>query len=124
MTDAMSALIVARPGPVREGLRAVLAAACSLGPVWEADSAGLALEKAEHQEIVPRLVLLSADGAVDQTLAEVRQIKSRWAEARFIILVDTVQQQQTARAAGVREVLVKGVRADEFLMRITRLLQE
>jgi hypothetical protein len=92
--------------------------------VREADNTVVALEKAANQETAPRLVLLSADGAVDQTLAEVKQIQGRWPKTRFIILVDTVQQQQTARAAGIGEVLVKGVRADEFLMRITELLHE
>ena len=124
MTNTMSALIVARPGPLREGLRAALAAACSIGSVREADSTVVALEKAAPQQIAPRLVLLSADGTVDQTLAEVKQIQGRWPKTRFIILVDTVQQQQRARAAGAGEVLVKGVRADEFLMRITELLHE
>jgi DNA-binding NarL/FixJ family response regulator len=121
MKNHASALIVAGPDLLREGLRAALIAVHCFQTVDEADSAASAL--AMHVDHDPALVLFSTDEPVDQTLAGFRQIKARWPEAWCIVLVDTVAQQQSAQAAGLEEVLVKGVRPDKLLGTIEDLIR-
>lgn len=117
----MSALIVSRPGPLREGLRAALATLPHLEYLSEADSAASAIGlMLEHD---PTLVLLCTDGSADKSITGFGRIKARWPKVHFIILVDTVAQQQAARAAGFEEVLVKGVRPDRLLGTIEDLIR-
>lgn len=118
MNQPMSALIVAPPGLLRVGLRAALTALAPLETVGEADSAMHAMDMVHD----PSLVLLSDEGP-DNSVATIREIKARWPAAWCIVLVDTVAQQQAAKAGGADEVLIKGVRAEELLRRIEGLLQ-
>jgi DNA-binding NarL/FixJ family response regulator len=121
MKNSASALIVARPDLVREGLWAALTAIHRFQAVDVADSAASALTMAMKHE--PALVLLSTGEPVDQTLAGVRQIKARWPKAWCVLLVDTVAQQQSAQATGLKEVLVKGVRPDKLLGTVEDLIR-
>jgi DNA-binding NarL/FixJ family response regulator len=121
MKNSASALIVARPDLVREGLRAALTAMHSFQIVDVADSAASALTMTMEHD--PALVLLSTGEPADQTLAGLRQIKARWPRAWCILLVDTVAQQQSAQAAGFEEVLVKGVRPDRLLGTVEDLIR-
>lgn len=115
-------LIVGRPGPLREGLRAALSTMPHLVVVGEADSAASALEMALH--CAPILVVLSADAPGRDTLDAWRQLKARWPEARCIILADTVQQQEMARTAGVDTVLLKGFAAPKLFAAVETLFGE
>lgn len=121
MKHRASALIVARPDLLREGLRAALAAMHSFQAVDVADSPTSALAMAMEHD--PVLVLLSTGEPVEQTLAGLRQIKARWPKAWCILLVDTVAQQQSVQAAGLEEVLVKGVRPDKLLGTVEGLIR-
>lgn len=120
MKQRTSALIVAPPGVLRQGLRAAVTALPRLKTVDEADNIAHAMIM-QHD---PALVLFSVEGPETRHLAAIRMIKTRWPAARCIVLVDTVAQEQPAREEGAEAVLVKGVRPTELLARIERLLDE
>ena len=120
MNQRPTAVIVAPPGLLREGLRAALTALCRLEIVGEADTAAHAIAMVHD----PTLVLLSVQGPENDSPAAISRIKSRWPAVRCVVLVETVAQQQAARVAGAEEVLIKGVRPDKLLRRIEGLLDE
>ncbi len=118
MNQRPTAVIVAPPGLLREGLRAALSALCRLEIVGEADTAAHAITMVHD----PTLVLLSIQEPENNSPTAIGKIKSRWPAVRCIVLVDTVAQQQAARAAGAEEALIKGVRPQDLLGRIEGLL--
>jgi DNA-binding NarL/FixJ family response regulator len=118
MDQQRLALIVAPPGLLREGLCAALSASRLFDAVKEADS----VAQATSMIHAPLFVLLSVEGPEQGKLASVSKIKGHWPAAQCIVLVDTVAQQQAARATGAEEVVIKGVRPDKLLKSIEGLL--
>ena len=118
MVQDMTALIIAPPGLLREGLLAALDTLHSIGVVGQADTVSQAVV-VEHD---PAFVLFSAEGPENHSLAAIQKLKARWPAARCIALVDTVAQQQAALTMGVDEVLIKGVRPQVLLEIIEQLL--
>lgn len=122
MANHTLALIVANPGPLREGLRAALAAFPSLEEVNEVDSATAAVRLFAGR--TPALVLFSTGEAGSNAPEGCRQIKLHWPESPCLALVDSVDLEPVAKAAGADLVLVKGVRPDKLLGKIEKLLRK
>lgn len=113
-------LIAARPGLIRDGLQAVLAAMPQIEMMDPVDDGPSALKKmAEHQ---PALVLLDTNLPDDQVWTLLQQIKARWPQIQCLILADSGRQQQTAQAAGADGVLIKGFPTKELYASVKRLL--
>ena len=113
-------LIVAKPGRVRDGLQALLAAISQTEIVGPADDGPSALRMiTEHH---PVLVLLDADLPDDGAPTVLGRIKSEWPQIRCIVLADNVRQQQAAQAAGADSVLIKGFPAAQLFATIKRLI--
>ena len=126
VTNRMSVLIVARPGRIREGLRALLRTIPRLEIVGQVDQGSAALEMVTRER--PALVLLNSSLPFEETWMALKQIKAEWPQTRCIVLVDNTQQQGMAQAAGADGVLLKGFAAetlfmtiDEALMRVDKL---
>lgn len=143
MQSDVLTLVAARPGRVRDGLRALLATIPWLKVIGQADDGASALEiVAEHQ---PALVLLDTNlpggepfdggrpvrgrpvhGRPVRThsgaWAVLKQIKARWPQVRCLVLTGNGRQGQTARAAGADGVLIRGFSTAELLTAIERLL--
>lgn len=122
MANRTLALIVASPGPLREGLRAVLTALPHLDEVLEVDNATAAVSLFAGR--TPALVLFSTGSDGSNTPEGCRRIKLYWPDSPCLVLVDTVGLEPVAKAAGADLVLVKGVRPEKLLGRIERLLAE
>ena len=120
MANRTLALIVASPGPLREGLRAVLTALPYLDDVLEVDNIAAAVSLSSS--CTPALVLLSTSSDGSNTPEGCQLIKSYWPDSPCLALVDTVALESVAGAAGADLVLVKGVRPDTLLGRIEKLL--
>ena len=120
MNDPVLALIVARPGPVRDGLRALLTAIPRIASLREIDDAASALRAVEQHR--PVLVLISVGSPGDEVWDLLPQIKAGYPRTRFILLVDDVQQQQLAQAAGAEGVFLKGAPASRLSATIKHLL--
>lgn len=100
-----SALIIAKPSPLRVSLRALLIAMPQVGVVREADdwSAALQLELEPH----PVLVLLDGD-VVEEIWLVLRRMRLKWPRARFFFLASDVLQEKRASDARADAVLLKG----------------
>ncbi len=120
MNNSILALIVAHPGPVRDGLRALLTAIPRVASLREIDDASSALRMVEQDR--PALVLISVASPGDEVWNLLAQIKAKYPRTRSILLVDDVQQQQLAQAAGADGVLLKGDPASRLSATIKRLL--
>jgi DNA-binding NarL/FixJ family response regulator len=120
VTNRMSTLIVARPGRMREGLRALLRTMPKIKIVGHVDQGSAALEMVTRER--PALVLLNSSLPFEETWMALKQIKAEWPQTRCIVLVDNLQQQGMAQAAGADGVLLKGFAAETLFMTIDEVL--
>lgn len=119
MSNRASILIVARPGPLQVGLRALLAAMPQVGVVHEADDLRAAIQA--RPDPCPVLVLL--DGEADGEIGlSVRRVRLGWPQARCVCLVDSVQQEKEASDAGADAVLFEGAPVARLIAVLVRLL--
>ena len=118
--EPASALLAARPGRMRDSLRALLAACPRIGAVDKAGDGAAALRRVAGQR--PALLVLDTnlpDGAARKVLGQVR---SRWPETRCLVLVESVRGREIAKAAGADRVLVRGFSTSELYVMIGELL--
>lgn len=121
-TDASkSALILARPGRLRDSLGALLTAMPQIRQVDSTDDAVTALDRFANPP--PNLILMDTNLASNGLSLTLRQIKDRWPQARCLILADDVRQQYIARKAGADSALLKGYPTAQLFATIERLLR-
>lgn len=118
-TDALI-LVAAKPGVLRDGFQAVLAAIPQVKVIDPVDDSASALKAVtEHQ---PALVLLDTNLPDYQVWTLLEQIKTQWSQIKCLVLANNRQQQRTAQAANADGVLIKGCSASEFYTTINKLL--
>ena len=122
MKSQTSALIIAKPGPLRDSLQVLLTAIPLMGTVWQAvDGPTALLAGARHS---PGLVLLDDDLPGDRLLPTLEQIRAAWPHTRCIVLADDEQAHPPALDAGADAILLKGLLASKLFTTITELLCE
>lgn len=119
MEKCVVSLLVGPPGPLRDSLRA-LVAATPLSLVTAVDDATEAL--ANIAVCAPALVLIDYDATDPAVWALVRALVAAHPSTRHIVLVDTVEEQRQAVAAGAVVVLLKGFPASRLAAVIRSLL--
>jgi DNA-binding NarL/FixJ family response regulator len=120
VTNRVSALIVARPGRMRNGLRALLRTIPRIEIVGQVDQGSAALGMVTLERSA--LVLLDSSLPFEEMRMALKQIKAEWPQTRCIVLVDNLQQQGMAQAAGADGVLLKGFAAETLFMTIDEVL--
>lgn len=120
MKEHTVALVVARPGRLRDSLEALLAALPQIEIVNNVDDGLLALQACA--EFPPDLVLLDVNLPGNEAYATLRQVKGKWPQARRILLVDGVEQQQVAKARGADDALLRGFSIAELVASVEKLL--
>lgn len=116
--NSVTVLIVAKPGPLREGVQALMGAMPQVGTICEIDDLSSML--ITDADDCPGLVLLSCGKGVVSSMVE--QVKARWPQARCVTLVSSVEQQQEAKLAGVDAVVLNGLPAQKLLETIAEVL--
>jgi DNA-binding NarL/FixJ family response regulator len=116
------ALIVAKPGPLRNSLQALMTTMPQIEILAETSDPTALLRMGA--EIQPHVVLMDADLPEAQVCAALRQIKAEWSQTRSIVLVEDSQQQQLAQAAGADVALLKGHPAAKLVATIEALLSQ
>jgi DNA-binding NarL/FixJ family response regulator len=109
MDRKKSALVVARPGPMLEGLVAMLATMPWLAHVWEAHDVPAALRLIEQHH--PGLILLESGLPADDLWAALHAIKGLCPGSYCIVLTEDEGQREEARAAGADDTLSTGLSA-------------
>jgi DNA-binding NarL/FixJ family response regulator len=115
-------LIVALPGPWRDGLRAMLMEIPRIKSIHLADDASAALSAVAVDR--PALVVLDAGLLGDAAWALTERLRARWPQTLCLVLVDDNQQRRKARASGADAVLVKGCPAAALFETIESLLAD
>jgi DNA-binding NarL/FixJ family response regulator len=105
---------------MRNGLRALLRTMPKIKIVGHVDQGSAALEMVTRER--PALVLLNSSLPFEETWMALKQIKAEWPQTRCIVLVDNIQQQGMAQAAGADGVLLKGFAAETLFMTIDEVL--
>lgn len=116
--NSVTVLIVAKPGPLREGVQALVGAMPQVGTICEIDD--LSSEVTTDADGCPGLVLLSCGRGVARLMVE--RVKARWPRARCVTLVSSVEQQQEAELAGADAVVLNGLPAQKLLGTIAEVL--
>lgn len=115
-------LIVVRPGPLRDGVEALMASVSQIEIIGKVDAASAALRLVfEHR---PDLLLLDAGLPRAETWSVMRYCRIEHPELRCIILADDAEQVREATNAGADAVFLKGFPADKFVSTVERLLPE
>jgi DNA-binding NarL/FixJ family response regulator len=113
MEDSAAVLIVAKPGPLRDGVQALIGAMPQVGAVCEIDDLSSSASSADVAGC-PDLVLLSCGTGGGLAGLMVRQVRARWPQARCITLVGSVEQQREAELAGADAVVLNGLPAQKL----------
>ena len=119
---AASAIIIGMPGPLRDGLHALVESMPQVDSVQVASDVSALLT--QGPDLGPVLVLLDAGEPGERVWRTVRRAKARWPQARTVVLVNTVKQQQEAEDAGADTVLLQGLPAGRLIAAIVRLLPQ
>ncbi len=120
ITDEMAALIVAKPGRMRDGLHTLLRTIPGLTTIKMADDSPSALNIVSTDK--PTLVLLGASLDEQEIRTLLEQSKRAKPGTQCIVLVDNISQQAIARAGGADSVLLMGFSAHQFFAAIDELL--
>jgi DNA-binding NarL/FixJ family response regulator len=116
------ALIVARPGPLRNSLQALMTTMPQIEVLAEtSDPAALLRLGAEIQ---PHIVLFDADLPAEQVCAALGQIREKWHRTRSVVLVADSRQQQELQVAGADVALLKGFPAAKLIATLEGLLSQ
>ena len=99
-------LIVARPGRLRDALRALMATIPQLEIVDQVEDSAVALKMVTERQ--PTLILMDSSLPDNEVKAMLEQIKAERSQSYCIVLANSEQQEQDAISAGADEVLRKG----------------
>ena len=120
MREDVSGLVLARPGPQRDGLQALLLALPQIAHVDLVDNLTAAALQIEKRR--PAIVLLEFGLPNGETQGLLRQVERLSPLTRCIVLANSVPEQLAAKAAGAEVVLLTGVTAPGLLATIERSL--
>jgi DNA-binding NarL/FixJ family response regulator len=113
-------LIVAKQGPLRDSMRALVTALPRIEIVDETDNISTALDGVGKHH--PDLVLIEGDFSVEELWVFLRQIKRRSPLTRRLMIVDTIREKQEMEAPGVEAICLTGASPLELVANIEKLL--
>lgn len=113
-------LIVVRPGPLRDGVEALMATVSPIEIIGKVEVASAALRLVFERR--PDLLLLDAGLPGAESWSVLRYCRMEHPGLRCIILADNAEQVREARAAGADAVLLKGFPADQLVSTVEELL--
>jgi len=122
MTNHVAAFLIGQPGSLRDGLQVLLKSVSQIEKVIPTIniSSALALEL-DHLVTLIFIVMNATDNSLSTSLS---QIKSKWPQARIVILVDDEVQHQGLQETHCDLVLIKGYPAANLIAVIERLLSQ
>ena len=119
--DKKKILIIAGPGEVREGIKALLEAIPGIGPVD--CSASLPLDRAKVNQPVADLVILDFSVMDENCQTLLSQLKQQLPCIKTLVLVDREEEELSCQAGGIDAVLIKGFRGGDLVDVVQDLLK-
>jgi DNA-binding NarL/FixJ family response regulator len=120
LTNREAVLIVAKPGRLRDSLKALLKPISRIQIVGQAADGPAALSLVKQH--CPKLILLDGSLPDNQNGTLLRLIKAQYPQAHCIVLAENIQQQRTARMVGANTALLKGFAVAELFTAIEKIL--
>jgi len=114
------ALIITKPGHLRNGLQSLLRTIPQIEILAEAHEPSVLLKMSA--EIQPELILVDASLLAEPNWAAISKIKADGPNTKIIVLTENEQEGQTAQEAGADYYLLKGFPATELAQLIEYLL--
>jgi DNA-binding NarL/FixJ family response regulator len=114
-------LIVARSGPLSDGLAALLSALPQVSQVLQARE----LDTAVHLTAVnqPRLIIVDSDDSGDTLGGLLNSLHRQAPAARYLALAGDVEQKKAIEKLPTNAVLLKGAPASEIITLVESLLE-
>ncbi len=113
-------LIVAKQGPVRDSVRALVTTLPQTKIIAETDDIAIALDVVSQYR--PELVLVDGSFPVEDVWVFLRQIRHRSPWTRRLMLADTVGEKQEIEAPTAEAICLKGSPPAELMAQIEKLL--
>ena len=107
------ALIIAKPGHLRNSLQSLLRTIPQIEILAESHDPSILLKI--NEEIHPELILLDASSIEGENWSALTKIKADWSDTKIIVLTENDQQGKIAREAGADYYLLKGFPATELV---------
>ena len=117
----MIALIIARPGMLRDGLSGLLSAMPEIKMVAVTANLESALESVAGS--CPSIVVLETYGIDAKYLEQVQELKALCPQARIISLTEALKEIQACEKGTVDAVLREGVRPSKLVETVSELLE-
>jgi DNA-binding NarL/FixJ family response regulator len=115
MNKITIAMIVAKPGHLRNGLQSLLRTIPQIKILAESNDPSILLKM---DEILPELILVDGSIIDDRNWSVFTKIQTDWPGTKVIVLTENDQQGQLAREAGADFYLLKGFPATELVQLI------
>ncbi len=112
----MIVLLVVRPGPLRDGLNALLSSMPEVQLVAQANDASAAIDFCQGRPL--ELVIMEIKPGDRDLLTKVSDIKALCPKGEMIALIHDEEDWEPAEAAGVDLIIRVGIRAVELRERI------
>ncbi len=119
MMDQLFVLIISRPGSLRQALLDLLSTIPAVAQVTVVDSRNGVIRAISN--LHPNVVFLDASQPESELPVTPRDLKTRFPEARCIVIIRSVSQQASARLAGADAVILEGTLPEELVRLIETL---
>jgi len=118
----MATLIVAHPGPLRDGMEALLASMPRVRVIGKLGSIDGAMRKAAVRPV--GLLLVDASFPEQDVRRLLRRYLAAYPGMRAMVFANTIREGERAQALEVDAVFVTGRPADQFVSMVEDLLQQ
>ena len=116
------ALVITKPGHLRNGLQSILRTVPQIEVIAESQDPSVLVRMSD--EIHPDLILLDAEVIEDPDWTAIAKLKGEWPQTTILVLTENDKQGQQAKKAGADHFLPKGFPAAELVNLIeTSLIQ-
>ena len=120
MNKITLALVITKPGHLRNGLQSLLSTIPQIEIIAESHDPSVLLKM--RGEIYPKLLLLDAGILEDMDWSAISNLKAEWSRTTILILTENEKQNQSAKEAGADFTLPKGFPAAALVDLIENLL--
>lgn len=106
MNKITLALVITKPGHLRNGLQALLRTVPQIEVIAESNDPSVLMRMSD--EIHPDLIVLDAEVIEDPEWTAISKLKGEWPRTTILVLTDTDQQGKAAKQAGADLILREG----------------
>ncbi len=116
---AASVLIIGPAGRLRDGLRTILHTFPGIGEVFAADDFKSGYKQAAKNH--PSIIIVDSDDSLEDECVILKQLLSRYDQARCLLIANTMRQAARARRVGADAILLRGFSTNTLYLTLVDL---